>query len=99
MGEVMAVETVMAETAVDMIAVMAALVVAEVEEEDLAEDVVAAVEVVVATIAIKRDTLPVNAQRLANNKFRTRFMLFIYCLLMKWQIPKFPKSGIKIRYE
>merc|ERR1719328_49009 len=68
-------------------------------ETDMAEEVedmeaaAAAVEVVAATIAIKRDTLPVNAQRLANNKFRTRFMLFIYCLLMKWQIPKFPKSG------
>merc|ERR1712141_649756 len=91
---VMAAETVMVETAVVIV-----LEEVEEEEEDLVEAVVAAVEVVVATIAIKRDTLPVNAQRLANNKFRTRFMLFIYCLLMKWQIPKFPKSGIKIRYE
>merc|ERR1711974_226985 len=91
---VMAAETVMVETAVVIV-----LEEVEEEEEDLVEAVVAAVEVVVATIAIKRDTLPVNAQRLANNKFRTHFMLFIYCLLMKWQIPKFPKSGIKIRYE
>ena len=45
------------------------------------EAVAAAVEVVVATIAIKRDTLPVNAQRLANNNFlKCLLHSFIACL-------------------
>ena len=50
------------------------------QEEDLeaVEAEVVAAEAV--TIAIKRDTLPVNALRLANNKFMTCFMLFIVLL-------------------